>query len=246
MDLFAQNLLRKIDFYDAFKADEKQAVLALPMHVVQARAGQDIVREGDRPTRSCLLIEGVMGAAKFTGEGKRQITSFYVSGDIPDLQSLHLGVMDVTFQTITSCTLGYIHHDALLNLCDRYSRLSRSLWRTTLVDAAIYREWVANVGQREASVRMAHLICEMTLRMNAVGLVKENEYDFPITQAVLGDATGLSVVHVNRTLQKLRQMKLVELKNRRLRVLDWVSLADFGDFDPTYLHIPLWADHLDL
>lgn len=234
---YTDALLRKLDSAGAFAPDELEALRLLPIQVLPLRSGQYIVREGDRPTRSCLVIEGFVSASKTTGDGDRQIASFYVPGDIPDLQSLHLGVMDISFEAITSCTVGYIPHEALHRLVDTHPRLGSALWRTTLVDAAIYREWVANVGQRHADSRLAHLFCEILMRLKAVGLADGNSCSLPMTQTELGDALGISVVHVNRTLQKLRRDGLISFKSKRLTVLDWKRLAEVGDFDPTYLHL---------
>lgn len=240
----AGTLLRKLDPHDRFTVDEKHALLDAPFQLANVEPGYAIVREGDRPTRSCLVVNGFVCASKLTGEGDRQITSFYISGDIPDLQSLHLGTMDITFQTLTSATLAFIPHTAIAKICQDFPRLNNALWHSTLVDAAIYRDWISNVGQRDAIARTSHLLCEMIQRMNVVGMVERSKCEFPMSQGELGDALGLSVVHVNRTLQKLRKLGLIELKNKRLDVLDWDRLATLGDFDPTYLHGPPWADRL--
>lgn len=231
------SLLSKINAAGLFSEEEVECLRKLPIQIVQLQPGQHIVREGDRPTRSCLVIEGFVCASKTTGNGDRQIASFYIPGDIPDLQSLHLGVMDISFETITPCTVGFIPHEALRRLCEDFPRLAAALWRTTLVDAAIYREWVANVGQRHADSRLAHLLCEMLMRLNVVKLADKDSCDLPMTQTELGDALGISVVHVNRTLQKLRRDGLISFKNKRLTVLDWKRLSEIGDFDPTYLHL---------
>jgi CRP-like cAMP-binding protein len=231
------NLLRRIDPIDVLSDSDRYALLNLPIQIIQLRAGQDIVRQGDRPNRSCLLIDGFASASKLTGEGNRQITSFYISGDIPDLQSLHLRVMDITFSTMTTCRVGFIPHEALILLCATFPLLGAALWRTTLVDAAIYREWVANVGQRQAHTRMAHLLCEIVVRLRAIGLAPDDACDLPMTQTDIADAIGISVVHVNRILGRLREEGLIVFKNKRLKVLDWPGLVATGDFDATYLHL---------
>src|SRR5215218_7797083 len=198
---------------------------------------QDIVREGDRPTRSCTLLEGFAAMFKVTAEGKRQITGFHIPGDIPDLQSLHLEVLDTSLGTLTPCTVGFIQHEALHALCDRHPRIAKALWRETLVDAAIFREWTVNVGRREAYARIAHILCELMVRLQVVGLTQDHTAQIPITQNEFADATGLSNVHVNRVLQELRRDGLILLKGDTLQVLDWDQLKQAGDFDPTYLHL---------
>jgi CRP-like cAMP-binding protein len=234
---FIANLLRKIDPIDVLSDGDKHALANLPMQIVQLRAGQDIVRQGDRPTRSCLLIDGFASASKVTGEGNRQIASLYISGDIPDLQSLHLRVMDITFTTMTTCRVGFIQHEPLAQMCAAFPALGAAMWRTTLVDAAVYREWVANVGQRQAHTRMAHLLCEVIVRLRTIGLAQDYACDLPMTQADIGDAIGVSVVHVNRILGRLRTEGLIIFKNKRLKVLDWPGLMATGDFDAAYLHL---------
>lgn len=230
-------LRRKLDQGKLFTLAEQEALRRLPVQAAFVRAGTYLLREGDEAKRCFLLLDGFVCATKHTGDGRRQIASFYIPGDIPDLQSLHLRVMDIAFETITPCEVAFIAHDALQQLCADFPSLAAALWRTTLIDAAIYREWVATVGQRNADARLAHLFCELFLRLKAVGLVDGNSCELPMTQAELGDAAGISVVHVNRTLQKLRAEKLIQLGNKRLNILDWDRLAEMADFDPSYLHL---------
>jgi CRP-like cAMP-binding protein len=230
-------LIRKLESIVSLDENERTALLNLPLQVVSLKADQDIVREGDRPTRSCALLEGFTAMFKVTAEGKRQITAFHIPGDIPDLQSLHLEVLDTSLSTLTPCKVGFIQHEALQDLCDRHPRIAKALWRETLIDAAIYREWTVNVGRREAYSRIAHILCELTVRMKAVGLTRDDTCKIPITQNEFADATGLSNVHVNRVLQALRSDGLIILKGDTLQVLDWDKLKQAGDFDPTYLHL---------
>jgi CRP-like cAMP-binding protein len=172
-----------------------------------------------------------------TGDGKRQIVSFNVPGDVPDLQSLHLTVLDNSIATISPCSVGFIQHEDLRAICERYPRLTAAFWRETLIDASIFREWVLNVGRREAYTRMAHVLCELLTRLRAVGLVEDHVCDLPITQGEFADAIGVTPVHVNRVLQQLRADGLIELKGDRLTVYDWDKLKEAGEFDPTYLHL---------
>ena len=233
----ADRLIRKLGSSVTLSQEETGAFADLPMQVMDLRADQDILREGDRPSRSCLLIEGFTCAYKMTGEGKRQIMAFHVPGDIPDLQSLHLSVLDNSLGTMTPCKVGFIRHEALQDLCARFPRIAAAFWRGTLIDGSIYREWMVNVGQRSAYARIAHLLCEMMMRLRAVGLAEGDTCALPITQSELGDATGMSTVHVNRTLQELRGFGLIRLEGGNLQVLDWQGLQRAGDFDPAYLHL---------
>jgi CRP-like cAMP-binding protein len=230
-------LIRKLDSIFTLTDDERQALETLPMQVVVIKEDQDIVRAGDSPSRSCLLLSGFACVYKLTGDGKRQIAGFSIAGDIPDLQSLHLDVLDNSIGTLTPCRVGFIPHKALRDLCECYPRITAAFWRETLIDAAIFREWVLNVGQREAYSRMAHVFCEMLVRLKAVGLADDHGCDLPITQAEFADALGVTTVHVNRVLQEMRANGIIELRGDRLNIPDWETLKRAGDFDPTYLHL---------
>ena len=131
--------------------------------------------------------------------------SFYIPGDIPDLQSLHLEVMDHSLATVVTSKVAFIPHEVVRSFLRAHPRIADVFWRDTLIDAAVFREWVVNVGRRDAYARIAHVLCEVYVRLRAVGLVNGQAFEMPITQAELGDATGLSTVHVNRTLQELRE-----------------------------------------
>jgi CRP-like cAMP-binding protein len=229
-------LIRRLESITKLSQRERDALLHLPLAIREMAADQDIVREGDRPSESCLILSGMAIRYKMTEGGKRQIMSFHIAGEIPDLQSLHLRTMDHTLSTLTPCKLASIAHRSLHTLFEEHPRLSGVFWRETLIDAAIFREWVVNVGRRQAPARMAHLLCELFLRHKAVGLVTDHVFEFPITQTELADAMGLSTVHVNRTLQELRAQELISNPDHQLTILDWEGLKQAGEFDPTYLH----------
>lgn len=230
-------MIRKLESIFTLGYDERQALENLPMQVAVIKDDQDLVREGDRPSRSCLILSGFTATYKVTGDGKRQIASFGIAGDIPDLQSLHLKILDISISTISQCRVGFITHDDLRDICERYPRIAAAFWRETLVEAAIFREWVTNVGRRETYKRMAHVLCELLVRLRAVGLAEDHACDLPITQGEFADALGVTPVHVNRVLQQMRAEGLIELKGDRLNIPDWEKLKQAGDFDPTYLHL---------
>jgi CRP-like cAMP-binding protein len=230
-------MIRKLDSIFPLSEEEKQALQDLPMQITVFKADQDIVRIGDRPSQCCLLLEGYTCVYKLTSEGKRQIMALHVPGDIPDLQSLHLKVLDNSIATICPCTVGFIQHEDLRRVCERHPRVTAALWRETLVDASVFREWLLNIGRREAYTRMAHLLCEFLVRLKAVGLAEDGTFDLPITQVELADAIGTSTVHVNRVLQALRAEGLIETKSTQVTIPDWERLKEVGDFDPLYLHL---------
>jgi CRP-like cAMP-binding protein len=230
-------LIRKLDSIFTLADDEKQAILSLPVQAMALKADQEIVREGDRPSQSCLILSGFACTYKLTASGKRQIVAFTIAGDIPDLQSLHLNVLDTGVSTISPCTVGFIPHEALRSLCERYPRIAAAFWRETLIDASVFREWVMNVGRREGYSRMAHVLCELLVRLRAVGLAEDHVCDLPITQSEFADAVGLTTVHVNRVLQQLRADGLIQTQGTRLKIPDWEKLKEAGEFDPMYLHL---------
>src|SRR5215217_7306930 len=230
-------LIRKLESIFTLADDERQALQNLPMQVMVIKDDQDIVRMGDRPSRACLILSGFACTYKMTVGGKRQIVSFNLPGDIPDLQSLHLKTLDTSVGTISTCRVGFVTHEALRDICTRYPRIAAALWRETLIEASIFREWVMNVGQREAYNRMAHVLCELLVRLRAVGLAEDHACDLPITQGEFADALGVTNVHVNRVLQQMRADGLIETKGTQLKIPDWDKLKEVGEFDPTYLHL---------
>ncbi|MGQ7262536.1 Crp/Fnr family transcriptional regulator [Vreelandella sp. V005] len=237
--LITPNLLiiRKLESIFLLTAEERQVIHDLPIKTVTLRPDKAILKIGDQPTQCCLVVEGFICAYKLTSEGKRQILSIFIPGDIPDLQSLHLPYLDVNIASFTSSTLGFIEHDDMSNICAQYPRLSAAFWRETLVSCSIAREWLLNIGQRHAYNRIAHLICELMVRLEAVGLAKQATFELPITQVELADATGMTQIHVNRVLQALRKDGLISSNKNQITVLDWQKLKDAAEFDPLYLHL---------
>ena len=197
---------------------------------------QDLVREGDRPSHSPLLIEGFACRYKTLENGQRQIMAFHVPTEICDLASVLLKRMDYSIGTLTPATVALIPHATILGWAKSHPGLGRILWRATLVDASVSREWIVNVGRRTAYQRTAHLLCELMLQMRSAGLAHGLACDMPLTQVVLADALGLTPVHVNRTLQWLRGEGLVEFGGGVLTVRNWRELKRAAGFDPTYLH----------
>jgi CRP-like cAMP-binding protein len=230
-------LIRQLQTIFSLSEEERQAVRDLQMTVRDFKADQDIVREQDQPFQCCLVVDGLVCRYKITAKGRRQILSFHIPGDIPDLQSLRLESMDHSLATLAPAKLGFIDHDVMNNLIRAYPRIGDALWRDTLVDASRFREWELNLGQRDASAKLAHVFCEMFLRMKAVGRTRAHSYTFPVTQEELGAATGISTVHVNRTMQELRDKGLIRTATHEIIIEDWEGLQEAGEFDPHYLHL---------
>jgi CRP-like cAMP-binding protein len=237
-DHFAEKLIRRLKCIHVLDEEDEFAIRALPIRIERLPARDDIVIEGDRPSQCCIMFEGISCMYKTTRAGKRQILAFYIAGDLPDLHSLHLPVLDSTLRTISPCTVGFVPHSVLRQLATRRPQIASAFWRSTLIDGSIFREWVTNVGARQAYGRISHLLCEQVERLRAVGLVGDDfSCKLPLTQGDLAEATGLSAVHVNRSLQDLRKAGLISFDKMILRILDWPGLKAAGEFDPTYLFL---------
>jgi CRP-like cAMP-binding protein len=232
-----RRLIAKLESIGGLTAEERDAVAALPLRVKQIPEDTDIVRDGDAPSESCLLVEGFLCRYKMLPNGGRQILAIHTAGDIPDLQSLQLKIMDHSLGALTPCRVAFITHAALHEIARAYPGVMALFWRDTLIDAAIFREWLTGVGRRTAHQRIAHLFCEIHVRLKAVGLADDKGFDLPITQAEIADSLGLSTVHVNRVLQELRREGLIQSRGKYLGVTDWGALGEAGGFDPRYLHV---------
>jgi CRP-like cAMP-binding protein len=227
---FLDKLLRHTRLTD----EEQRAFLSIPATATDVPAQGNIVKRGEVLSSSCLVAEGLVARITDTLSGRRQITALYVSGDMPDLQAMMVTRASSTVVALTSARVLRLPRAPMLAMVVRYPALGEALWRETVRDAVISMEWVANVGARMALPRLAHLFCEMAVRS---GADKGNAFDwiFPITQAQLGEATGMSTVHVNRSLQSLRKSGVMDFEDRRVVVLDWDQLQSLGEFDGDYL-----------
>ena len=230
-------LIRHLEQFGSLSQEEKQTLAGVVTRVRSFGPNQDLVSIGDHPTDCKLILSGLACTYKLLPDGRRQIMSFQIPGDICDLPGFFLGKMDHAIGTLTAGRIAIIPHEELLDLTETYPRIARALAQSTLVDAAIFREWMVGIGRRSAYARIAHLLCEMGLRLQAVGLGQDDNFKLPMTQAELADALGLTTVHVNRTLKQLRHEGLITLLGRTLTLSDPEGLARAGQFDPGYLYI---------
>jgi CRP-like cAMP-binding protein len=215
---------------------DRRAIIELPWTRKVLGREAYLVREGE-PTTSCtLLLQGFAFRQKLVSDGARQIISFHIPGEFLDVQNGLLEVADHNVQSLTRSVVVSVSKDALTDLMSARPNVRRSIWLDMLLDASIFREWVVNVGRRDARRRIAHLLCELVMRLQSSGQIDGPPYDFPITQEQMADATGLTAVHTNRTLQGLRKDGLIELQASKLTVLDWEGLTHAGDFTERYLH----------
>lgn len=211
----------------------------------QIGAHRDIVREGDKPRGVILVLEGWGCGYKQLADGRRQIVSFFVPGDLCDANIFILREMDHSVSSITRLKFAEIGHADFETLMTQSPRIAQALWWHELVIGSIQREWTTNVGQRSAYERIAHLLCELFFRLRAVGQIREDTCDFPLTQTDVADATGLTPVHVNRTLQELRKDGLITLQRRELIIHDLDQLVSACMFSPNYLHLDHEGSYLD-
>ncbi|HZH50729.1 MAG TPA: Crp/Fnr family transcriptional regulator [Microvirga sp.] len=235
--LHGEALVRKLAQRDELSHEEKRILRDIIVRIKEYRADEDMIREGDRPTESTLLLEGFAARYKGLANGKRQITALHVPGDFVDLHSFLLKTMDHGIVALTPCRAGAVPHEALREISERHPHLARLLWLNTLVDGAIHREWIVAMGRRPAPGQMAHLFCELFLRLQAVGLTEDHSFRLPLTQAELGDTLGLSTVHVNRVLQELRADGLISWRGDTVEIEDWDGLVRVAEFDPAFLNL---------
>jgi CRP-like cAMP-binding protein len=229
-------MLRRLNTVSKLDPADIDAIRALPIAVRHWEGGRGIVSDGERPKECCLIIEGFCIRSKTTVRGGRQILSIHIPGEIPDLQSLHLHRMDHDLITLAPSTLGFISHAALRALAHARPNVVDALWRDTLIDSAIFREWIVNVGQRPALARLAHVVLELRRRLEVTKRAEAAWFEFPLTQEQIGEALGITPVHANRIIKQLRQDGIVDVGKGRVQVLDEAKLAELAQFDDRYLH----------
>ena len=216
---------------------DRKALLGLPYTLKSAEPGKYLVREGMRTDESSLIVSGLAFRQKLTVDGDRQIVSIHIPGDFVDIEGSLLRVADHNIQTLTRCEIATIPCRSILALIDARPVIARAIWIDTLIDGSIFREWVMNIGRRDARHRIAHLLCEFAKRLELAGLGNEEGYRFPMTQEQLADATGLTPVHVNRSLKALEADGLIVRNRRFIHIPDWQRLRDMAGFVDTYLHL---------
>ncbi len=231
-------LLRKLEYRQQLSPEDRAAVLALPHTTKRLDQHDYIVRQGDTPQHSCVLLAGFAVRSKIGAQGQRQIVAVQMKGEMVDLQNSLLGVADHDVQMLTKGMIAMIPRQQIERIAAERPAVGRAMWMDTLVDGSIFREWIMNVGRRDARTRLAHLFCEFSLRLKLAGLGQHTDYELPMTQEQLADATGLTPVHVNRTIRTLEQDGLIARSSARsIQIGDWRKLAKVAGFDSTYLHM---------
>ncbi len=230
-------LIRKLDALSPLTPDGAEAVARVAQtRIRQARPREDLVTEGETPKTLRMILSGWACRYKMLEDGRRQILSLLLPGDTCDFNMFNVSRMDYAVAALTPLVYADVTQDAFEQLTGDHPSVARALVCETLSDASIQREWTLNLGQRDAYERIAHLFCEVFVRAQVIGLAGANDCPFPVTQTELGDATGLSAVHVNRTLQELRGANLIDLEARSLVIKDLDALRAAALFEPDYLH----------
>ena len=229
-------VLAKLQSAGALPAADRQLLIEVCGDVRRFPPRRDIIREGDKPDHVHLMLEGWSCRYQVLSDGARQITAFLAPGDMCDAHVTLLGEMDHSIASLTQASVAFIPRVQMVELASRPA-IARALWWASLVDEAVLRAWIVNLGRRDAFDRVAHLVCEMHARLRNIGLVKGDEFELPLTQEELADALGLTPIHVNRVLKRLREEELMTFKRQKIVILDIKALSRIAGFDPNYLHL---------
>jgi len=237
MAAFHDLLIRKLQDHSELGAADLAAIRRLPASERTLRPNEDIVRQGDKPNVSVVVVEGTVARYHTLPTGRRQYLSMHIAGDLPDAQALFIEIMDHSVGTIDQATVALVPHSALLALFEERTATGFAIWRETLIDAAIFREAITNNSARPLRTRLAHFCCEQYYRARAVGLAKPGSCRLPLTQTQLGEMLGASLASIARAMQGLRKTRSMDLQGGELFVNDWSRLTELGDFNPSYLHL---------
>ncbi|HYG47359.1 MAG TPA: Crp/Fnr family transcriptional regulator [Allosphingosinicella sp.] len=231
-------LTMKLEQYTRFEPSERMRLDELLKRSTRTYSrGKTIIREGDKVEDIHLITQGLATRSKSLVDGSRQLMAFLLPGDLCDVEVFVLEAMDHDVLALTETSCALIPAAEMEQLLTESSNLTRAIWWSTMTDAAVLREWIVNHGRRDARQRIAHIFCELLIRYRIVGEGAGDSVPFPLTQEQLSEATGMSPVHANRTLQELRSEGLIELNDQILTVLDFERLSEVAQYDPTYLHL---------
>ena len=235
IDLY-ERLIKTLTLRDDLSAEDAAHVRNIPFRTVSYGKGAEIIAQDTEVSESCLVLSGWAGRAVYIENGKRQITALHIAGDFVDLHGFTLKYMDHSVISLTPVTVAFARHDDLKKLTHVSPHITRLFWMLTTIDGAVHRMTIASLGRRPALERLAHLICELDCRLTAVGLARDHAFELPLIQEELADILGLSGVHMNRTIQDLRKVGLVNWQGSKIIVPDAGKLADFSGFDARYLN----------
>ena len=230
-------LLENLELRSPLPEQDRQAILALPYTLRSLAPGSYAVREGEPPSGCGVLLSGFAYRQKLTGDGGRQILSIHIPGEALDFQNIFLNVADHSVQMLTRSHIALIPRAAIQKVAQSSAPIAHAILVSILVEASIFREWILNIGRRDAKSRLAHVLCELAVRLDAHGLTDDMGYQLPMTQAELADALGLTPVHLNRVIRSLESDGLISRSKRQLSFPDWERMRDLADFNDRYLHL---------
>ena len=230
-------LLENLELRTPLPDEDRHAILALPYSIKSLAPSSYVVREGERPMGCGVLMSGFAYRQKLTGDGGRQILSIHIPGEALDFQNIFLNVADHSVQMLTRGRVATIPRADIQRIARSSAAIAHAILVNILVDASIFREWILNVGRRDAKSRLAHVLCELAVRLDAHGLAEDMGYHLPMTQAELADALGLTPVHLNRVMRGLEIDGLLIRSKRNISFPDWERMRDIADFNDRYLHL---------
>jgi CRP-like cAMP-binding protein len=236
LPLPTEMMIRRLRVNSVISDEDAAALRGLPSIMKEVPEETSLVREGERPTKCIVIMSGFAFRSKVAENGKRQILSFHPAGDMPDLHGLLLDRMDHDLTTLSKARIALIEHRHINRLIADHPTIGRALWRETIIDASIFREWIVNLGTRDAAARLAHLVAELRSRLAAVGLAADHQFEFPVTQSDLAEALGISTVHVNRVIQSFRAEGVLEVKRNMVTLNNLERCSQIGGFNDLYLH----------
>jgi CRP-like cAMP-binding protein len=230
-------MIKKFAAHAAISVEDRASLFGLPYALRAFETNTYLVREGDNPDRCCAVVSGYAYRSKTTGDGRRQIVSIHGPGEVVDLQQLYLHIADNNVQAMTRCEVVTIPCEALRKLAVQRPTVAHAIFTAGTVELSVTREWMLNIGRRDACTRMAHLLCELAVRLAQPGSLARLTYELPMTQEQLGDALGLTAVHVSRTIKQLVRDGLIVHNKRAVQIPNWELLVKAGDFNTRYLHL---------
>lgn len=236
-----QRFVDRLAVHSPLSDDERQAILDLPGYSNHMRANDDIVAVGDQVDYACLITHGIVGSFGQAKGGSRQITALHIPGDMAGLQSVVQPDATLGLQALSATTICRIPHQALRALTGAFPAIAEAFWRNGAIDAAVLSQWTIKLGRLDAVGKLAHLLCEMSLRYGGQ-FGRRNSFEFPVTQTHLANVLGLTAIHVNRTVKVIRDEGLVTIAGRTVEIHDWDQLAKRGEFGPAYLHLDRTED----
>jgi CRP-like cAMP-binding protein len=237
VELTHKTLIRNLREHSSLSSEDLEQITQLSYVVRQYEPNEDVIRQGDAPKAAALVLSGMVGRYHLLGSGRRQYLSFHIVGDMPDSQGLFIDQMDHTVCAMGRAVIAFIPHGDMVKAFKARPPLGFAVWRETLIDASIFREAITNNSARPVLTRLAHLFCELFYRARASGVAQENQFPLPLSLVQLGEASGMAIATVNRTLQRLRASGSADFRDGVLTVKNWEKLTDIGGFDPGYLHL---------